>query len=400
VHDILHKWEIKLDDYVARDEALDTLLEVQSDLQEVAKLGDDARDRDGDPISPAAYKAKLTYFEHRKYDYMFFAKFSYESMLRVGVRELFMALLQQYDLAPQARKKIEQYSKFYAKSKARNPKDFGAAIELFKELLETYREQYITTKHIATTAKLRGTDVDGVKVLDAGPFKAVNTGGFDQATMDKVARVIEEAARRLQARGLGKVCYGDILVSKNIHKSKTLAFYLIAKDEMFIRADLKGHEKAALSTVLHELGHRLRFKFLESKRMDIARMYTKIKLGQDALEQQAIDEAMQDPNLKPKPGDTFVDGKKRNFVVDKLNYTGRSLVVDLYLAEDEKRKFRVPLKSYLALKGVKPNVAKATGFVTLYAGKDEEENFAEMIAHYCLNELPDEQIAMLLPIIS
>ena len=36
-----------------------------------------------------------------------------------------------------------------------------------------------------------------------------------------------------------------------------------------------------------------------------------------------------------------------------------------------------------------------SGFVTDYAKKDEQENFAEMVAAYCLGKLPEDQVEML-----
>jgi hypothetical protein len=390
VNDILAAWKAQIAHFVVLD------LELPKFISARASLPTDKKWKEFTPDEQLQWR----YVESKKYDYQHFAKFSYQRLLRIGLRELFLALLQQYDLVPVARKKIERYSKLYAKESARNPKNLDEAIALFKTLVSQYVEQYASTKLIASTAKLRGTDVDGVKVLDAGPFKVVNTGGFDQATMDKVARVVEQAAKLLQAKGLGKVCYGEVLVSQRISKSRTLAFYLLQKDEMFIRADLKGHEKDALKTVLHELGHRLHHKFLKSHDLAIGSMYYKIKSGQDALERQGISEAMADPNKRPKPGDTLVDNKKRTFVVEKLDISMRGYSVKMHLAEDNKRKFTVSLKAFLAMKGVKPDVPKAHGFITQYAGTDDAENFAEMIAYYCMNELPDDQVAMLLPIVS
>lgn len=387
VQDILHMWQRVLTQYAEKEDEFALVVDARKTM--------DAMGANLNPQSDS-----YQYFKKHGAYFIIFPAISYDAALRVGVPKLLLAMLQQYDLPTSARKKIEQYSRFYAKARMNKAKDFATAAKLFPELLRTYREQYATVKAIADSAKLRGSDVDGAKILQAGPFKVVNTGGFDQATMEKCARVIEEAAKRLKSRGMGQVCYGDVLVSQSLKKRKVLAFYLPSNDEMFIRADLKGHEKEALSTVLHELGHRLHFKFLRSKQHEIETVYQRLKRGHaDALDQ-AISDALEDPQRRPKPGDQFLY-KNETLIVDKVTYEPRGgWKVKMLLPDEPRAVFTVDLLGYLRAKGFKPEVPRASGFVTPYASTDDVENFAEMVAHYCLNELPDEQVAMLLPIIS
>lgn len=48
-----------------------------------------------------------------------------------------------------------------------------------------------------------------------------------------------------------------------------------------------------------------------------------------------------------------------------------------------------------AVKGLKPKSVPGSGFITPYAGKDADENFAEMVSYYCLDELPQDQVELL-----
>ncbi len=59
-----------------------------------------------------------------------------------------------------------------------------------------------------------------------------------------------------------------------------------------------------------------------------------------------------------------------------------------------KQTFSAPLESYGVLFKGEADVTKVNqlGFVTPYAGKSKEENFAEMVGFYCTDELSAEQV--------
>jgi hypothetical protein len=309
------------------------------------------------------------------------------------VQALFLGLLQQYDIPADLRKKVESCSRFYEKTRFASPKNFEEGVVAFNKLMTLYREHLALAKDAFSKATVRG--VDAPTVLRAGPFRVVNTGGFDEATMSNCARVIEKAVHLLAKKGLGKVCYGDALISNTLTKSKVLAFYLVSSDEFFVRANLKGKEGGALQTIIHELAHRLYFKFLQSKHRDIARIYQTIKSKVDHSTSDLESEIRNNPDLSPKPGDTVVE-KGKTYVVERVSYGSRGgYQVIMHREDDPSNKASVSLKGWASLKGIKPESKPGSGFITPYAGKNDEENFAEMVAFYCMDELPQDQVEML-----
>jgi len=352
--------------------------------------------------SPDLDQQRQRALNREAYSYLIAPEVYYKASLMAGLSGLFLSILQQYDLQPKDQKAIEKLAQFYSKSGARKFKDFPTAFAKFPALLATSKTQLAITKDILGRSKIRSSDLDGHKVMEAGPFKVINTGGFSLDVMKTCATVVKEAARLLSAKGLSKVCYGEILVSNRVNRKKEiLAFYLPSKDEMFIRADLKGHEHDALGTMLHELGHRLQEKFLNSgiKKSEIYRMYRVIQGGHEAAEEDAINKLLEDPATAPKVGDIVVDPKTQTeLVFEKLGLRHGKLSAYLHLKDEPvnpSNQISVSIKGWYQFRGVPIDVAKVGGFVSNYAATDPDENFAEMIDRYCQNKLHPTQVAML-----
>lgn len=307
-------------------------------------------------------------------------KFPSRSFLRVralGVRDLFLGLLQEYVLPPAIRKKVEAAAKFYAKGKALDAKKEVAG-ETYKKMLAAYQEHFL----LAKTALTQGThrsEPEAQSNWTAGPFRLINTGGFDDKAMTTVQEVVEKAVQLLNGKGLGKVCYGDIHISNTVGRSSSvLAFYMLGKDEMFVRGNLKGKQMHALSTVIHELAHRLQFKFLSGKKGEIDKLYSTLSFG--GGDRARVKEVLENPSLKPQPGDTITSGR--------TTYVVESVVYDTVHLSDPKdgRKAKIPLLGYLEEKGLEPEIVDE-GFVTRYAKTSPEENFADMVQFYCRGKL-------------
>ena len=382
VPEIIREWGTLIERY-------ETL---EYELPHVLKAREYLNQHEGDPYE--GKKQELSrYFSSKRYDYELFPKSSLRSLQRIEVQALFLGLLQQYDLPVEVRKKVEACSRFYEKTRFASPKNFEAGVVAFQKLMSLYKEHLALAKDAFSKATVRG--VDAPTVLRAGPFRVVNTGGFDESTMNNCARVIEKAVHLLAKKGLGKVCYGDALISNTLTKSKVLAFYLVSSDEFFVRANLKGKEGAALQTIIHELAHRLYFKFLQSQHRDIARIYQAIKSKVDQSTSDFESEIRNNPDLSPKPGDTVVE-KGKTYVVERVSYGSRGgYQVIMHREDDPSNKASVSLKGWASLKGIKSESKPGSGFITPYAGKNDEENFAEMIAFYCMDELPQDQVEML-----
>lgn len=338
-------------------------------------------------------------------------------MTQAPGRLLFWAIMQQFLLPPALRKSIEKAAKFWAKSSVRAPKikAMRGTYDADVEYLEAYlaiggelRKQAMNAQAAITKGQAHSDPAVAAKTkIHVGSFDVVNTGGFDDEMMKRVAEVVGKAEQALTAHGLGKICYGDVLVSKSIHRANTAAFYILASDEMFVRADLPVNEETVL-TVCHELAHRLQHKFLASKTRDI-----------DSLYQQLRNHSILSDTPLPKFGEEVVYEGKKMKVID-TDYRRRS--VKIQEAEpvcfacgkpveghqpDAEHKapilrrvvYTMPATIFYKLKG--QEVARdPMDFITAYAKSGgPNENFAEMVSYYCLNKLPKNQTDLLEPIL-
>lgn len=192
------------------------------------------------------------------------------------------------------------------------------------------------------------------------------------------------------------VCYGDVLISNTLMRSAVLAFYLVQKDELFVRANLRGKENAAVHTVVHELGHRLSHKFLHARQREIQHMYAVIASEDAKGLREVLNEVWSDPEDKPKIGDS-VTGTNGEYTVTGYDHSRGQIIIRLVSKADPKQTARTSLETYIRMKGLLPREGGGIpgGFVSLYAKTNAQENFAEMVSHYCSDILAPEQVEML-----
>lgn len=372
---------------------MDPLLPKMREAEKVIQANPDLRYKRYQELETMGHEGELALLYDRNIlSFAVHIKFHFPYLAREGL-PLFRSILQKYSLPPTIRKGVEAASRSYTKTRMNTPSK--------EDALDAYEKMASNlSKHveIAKQAIEKGSDRSSEGVVDdtpeserfkAGPFVVVNTGGFSAEVMAEVKSVVEKATHLLQAKGLGRVCYGDILITNTItSKANILAFYLVDKDEMFIRANLKGRLHEAVRTVIHELAHRLHFKFLKSKDIDIRRLYQQLTWSDDEL----IRSVVYNKEYHPKPGDT-IEAKGKVYEVTGISYRGTRPIVDLVNQKDRTKKADVSLEAWLKIKGTYPKSDK--GFVTQYAKKNHEENFAEMVAAYCLDQLPESQVASL-----
>jgi len=385
---VLRNWEIVLKKFAETEARLPEFEEFQA----LDKL---PREVKKDFSSEEQARYKTTY-----YFYLLLKSFpsrSYADMHKLGLGNLFLALLQKYEIPTSLRKKVEAAAKFWDKTRLGDSKK-GDEVGGFKKTLQIYRDHFVLAKAVVSQAVDRSTAEPGaVKTWASGPFRLLNTGGFDDKTMEDCAQVVEKATQLLKAKGLGKVCYGDIMISNAIGRSsRILAFYMPGKDEMFVRANLKNVKADAVQTVIHELAHRLQAKFLSGKQRQINMMYQIIDRKSKDSDREKLQAILDNPELQPKPGDRVTNSKGLTYEVDKVIYDE----VQVHLVDEPKVRGRLKLLGYVQMKGIDVNIPERSGFVTHYAGKDADENFAEMVAFYCLDKLAPDQVEMLEPIIS
>ncbi len=323
----------------------------------------------------------------------------FKQMHGIG-NKLFLAILQQYAVPPNKAKKVQGAAKFWSKSKMVLRKDkrswmprHGESVLAYTELLSTLREQAALVTDILATAKAHGTEE--TPKVKAGPFTLVNTGNFDDKTMERVRDTVEKAAKAMTSAGFGKVCYGDILVTNTItSKGNVLAFYMLASDEMFVRANVKPTIDS-VATVCHELAHRLQNKFLKSKQREINTLYQTIA---------------HHVRFGPTPTEGWPElGREVEYKGDKLVVLGVSQASNkIQFGEPrapgvlQRKVYTAPLEWWLKnIEGKEPERGPDyKGFVSAYAQKGgADENFAEMIAFYALGKLSKALEEMLLPIL-
>lgn len=316
--------------------------------------------------------------------------------------QLFLSILQTYELPPGVRKKVEMASRAYLK-KPGKPRFKQHGIDRYLEYIDLY-EKFMATVlghvRVAQDAIMKGRphseEGPSATKIRAGSFVLVNTGGFPAKVMDEVQEVMGQVERKAKSAGVGQVCYGEVQVTNTIHKSRALAFYLLANDELFVRANVKANVDT-VHTVLHELGHRYEYKFLTGKNRAIERLYQLIGRQEYNRTQDLRDKA-------PKPGDT-VTTKGKTYRVINTEYSRGSIRVNLELVRPGAYdypgagpKAHIPLEGWNALvgggKSRDTDSPDFEGYVTEYAKRGgPSENFAEMFSVYCLGRLPPKQKA-------
>jgi len=318
--------------------------------------------------------------------YAYAVQAMYPTMWRAGGSKVFLALLQQYSFSDRRlRSRVEQGAKFYGKTRSRKPRP-AQSVAVFDKAFTQYLEHLETIRDALKKGVPHGAEGAAQAKIPAGPFTLVNTGGFDDKTMDLVAKLAVKAAGLLKQHGYGRAVYGDIHISNTVGRSsKVLAFYSVNTDEMFVRANLKGKFDSALHTILHELGHRYE-KFVAAN--DIRAIYRR-------LSNQTSDQRRSSDLKYPKEGETAVE-RGKTFVVSGTEYTGRGVRVNLRLQDDATKQFHTTIDGWYAMTG---QVSPAGAFISKYARTDPSENFAEMVAHHCLGTLPQEQVELLEAII-
>lgn len=299
------------------------------------------------------------------------------------------------------RKKIEAAAKAYSKAyrPRRKAKTFTA---IYVEYIEQYEVYFNAAQQHADAAReaisqgkehseapAESTTEVGTK-MKIGDFTLVNTGGFPEKTMNEVADLTQKASALLHSSGFGRVCYGNIMVTNSLKNNKVLAFYVLAEDELLVRANFKS-ERDTLRTILHELGHRYQYQFMKGHDAEVKAFYRWMEDEEDDRLKDKGDE------LIPKKGDTI---EIKGVIWESLSNTptvGRSGVkyfVNMQTKYEPYMNGKIELEGWLSYKGIKLrdlNDQTLRGFVTEYAKRGgPDENFAEVFSVYCLGKLRND----------
>lgn len=186
-----------------------------------------------------------------------------------------LAILQQLKLPPNLRKAVEVSVRWWGK-KVTLPKGDAPRVEMYLEHLEVFRKYERLYEDALRLGAPHSEEGEGATRTPVGPFTVVNGGGFGDDVMAQCAEVVAEVARRMTTIGLGKVCYGDLLITgKLMNKKNVMAFYSPASDEMFIRPVQATDD--AVRFICHEITHRLVSKMLHGRRPEIEALYETVQ---------------------------------------------------------------------------------------------------------------------------
>lgn len=165
---------------------------------------------------------------------------------------------------------------------------------------------------------------------------------------------------------VGGILYGNLFIVGRLKQPRTLAWYNVTTDELYIRPHVKvGSEEA--HNLLHELGHRYWFKEMTRERKSAWASYH-MMLG------------FSRPTVKmPGPGDVFpipISGRKEAPIVERVE--GGSI-------------FFVGGGSIDRLKVMKI-LQRDASYPSPYAATSAEEHFAEAFSMYGLGDLGPDHV--------
>lgn len=284
---------------------------------------------------------------------------------------LFLAILQTLALPKTTRRKVEQQSRKWVRKKS--PKIKGRESEVYLATKGIVDEAYETAKEALEVGEPIGSESE----IQVGSFKLVNTGGFKPDVMQDAAEAMNKAEGLLRSKGFGKVCYGEVYVTKTLHGSSNVgAFYMPPKDALFVRANFR-QPIDLVHNIIHELAHRLDHKFLQGKQREINKLYGDLAFHKQWLRPTDIP--------KPLPGDEIPINRKPH-IIDRV------LGPKIYVRKPDEPS---PSNSYISMdtyRVIKNELAGKPpwgeeGFPSEYASRSPGENFAEMVTGYCLGKL-------------
>lgn len=309
---------------------------------------------------------------------------------------LLRGILETLTLPPKIRAGVERTLRAFPDTVPKLPASFNQASLLallykYEELIELGRKTILLAEEALRTGQAHQ---EGGGRIPVGDFVLVNTGGFDSATMDRISKVVDQGGRLLHQKGFGKVCYGEIFITKTISRSNENAFYYLPEDKVFIRGNMRA-DQDSLKTFLHELAHRLQHRFLKGRDRDVEALYQAIG-RQDQTRAETEREELK--ALRPRPGTPLLFKGTRYEVVG-VQPSLRGDKVLLKNVHTGQGGFSAPLETFLSIqrgeeeRSRKPITPDHLGYVTDYAKRGgPDENLAEMLAFYCLGRLPLNQV--------
>ena len=220
---------------------------------------------------------------------------------------------------------------------------------------------------------------DGGGIWTVGPFEVHDTVGADEDERQRVTEIIERAIRVKGNTGLPgfpRVLYGKVYIVGQVARKNWAAWYMPAKDAIYMR--VKGKSISSLdaaTTLVHELTHRYKAKVMSR---DIWSQWNQYHYD--------VGQRRSEPDM-PKAGDVLPFKVNRKEVI----YKGRSLVngeeVLALKSKPDAAYLTVPV---LKFRGWFENIAKEAKFPSAYAATDAEEHLCEAAAFRAMGKLDNK----------
>lgn len=250
--------------------------------------------------------------------------------------------------------KEKMYHYFLAKQKM-HPTDF---IELFGE---------ISLENVE--------DVDNFKYKkwDIELFKGV------KIDKEKIIQLLDLVESKLSSKGFSNLCYGKVVFVRTM-TGRTLADYLHTSDLMRIKT-FKRLDNEMIKTIIHELGHRLYYKFGIDKR----KVYNEFF------------------DSKMKEDGTFKMIKGERVKINKVEFVVEEDLRDSFIAKpfqldkEDLSKFQTTfkIKKVPEIEFLDREVKiEKNYFPTSYSETKDTEWFAELFAFYVLGKLKEPALSL------
>ena len=208
-----------------------------------------------------------------------------------------------------------------------------------------------------------GTSAGG-EIATVAPFKVHNTIGADAKQFKEIQGLVKSAVTSLNTtRDFKKVLYGDVFVVGQLRQSRTLAWYSVQEDDVYVRSlAKKGFDD--LHSLVHELGHRYWFKFATAgQKKAVHTLFVALSYASS-------------PRM-PKAGDT-------------LPVPLRGVKVPPVITKQEGLFYHLSTGGRVKVLDVMKILKVTANFPTQYSSKNVDEFFAECFAFYTLGRLkPD-----------
>lgn len=290
----------------------------------------------------------------------------------------------------------------------KQPENYNTAAGLltdFSRLNEVWAKAMNIFKRIEQYSKLE-------KSFKSGNFEIINEYGFTPEEYGPILKIFEEACEKIEQDGLGKLLYGKVFLKteKDIG-TNTSAQYIVGEDIIYLNVSDQLLRFFGTYNIIHELGHRLWFKFLNNSLKNTYEDY--YYQGLDLLTKKDRDLmwiTLVDTDFDLKKTLNILPKNLKEELINRVKKAQKELDVKLdffkvehrTLSEEVYRPIERRFREIIVGKGLKPdeiggnkyekpfftsktseeNWHKNRKTVTKYATKDVLEDFAENFAYY------------------